>query len=64
MNNELILIICCFVGEANVLQEFEIKDKKKKLRVAGCRCTKGMLKKDAMYRLMRNQDVMHTGKKP
>ncbi|KAG5346639.1 IF2M factor, partial [Acromyrmex charruanus] len=50
------------IGEANVLQEFEITDKKKKVKVAGCRCTKGNLKKNAMYRLMREQKVLFTGK--
>ncbi|XP_018360625.1 PREDICTED: translation initiation factor IF-2, mitochondrial isoform X2 [Trachymyrmex cornetzi] len=50
------------IGEANVLQEFEITDKKKKVKVAGCRCTKGNLKKNAMYRLMREQEVLFTGK--
>ncbi|KAL0124558.1 hypothetical protein PUN28_006419 [Cardiocondyla obscurior] len=50
------------IGEANVLQEFEITDKKKKVNVAGCRCIKGNLKRDAMYRLMRGQTLIHTGK--
>ncbi|TGZ53879.1 mitochondrial translation initiation factor 2 isoform X1 [Temnothorax longispinosus] len=50
------------LGEANVLQEFEITDKKKKIKVAGCRCVKGVLKKDAMYRLMRGQEILYTGK--
>ncbi|XP_018305806.1 mitochondrial translation initiation factor 2 isoform X2 [Mycetomoellerius zeteki] len=50
------------IGEANVLQEFEITDKKKKVKVAGCRCIKGNLKKNAMYRLMREQEVLFAGK--
>ncbi|XP_012540296.1 translation initiation factor IF-2, mitochondrial isoform X2 [Monomorium pharaonis] len=50
------------IGEANVLQEFEITDKKKKVKVAGCRCVKGNLKKDAMYRLIREQEILYTGK--
>ncbi|XP_011167443.1 translation initiation factor IF-2, mitochondrial isoform X1 [Solenopsis invicta] len=50
------------IGEANVLQEFEITDKKKKVKVAGCRCVKGNLKKNAMYRLMREQEILYTGK--
>lgn len=45
-----------------MLQEFEITDKKKKVKVAGCRCVKGILKKDAMYRLMRGQEILYTGK--
>lgn len=51
------------VGEANVLQEFEITEKKKKVKVAGCRCAKGILKRDAMYRLMREQETLYTGKR-
>ncbi|RLU22905.1 hypothetical protein DMN91_005183 [Ooceraea biroi] len=50
------------LGEANVKQEFEIKENKKKVKVAGCRCTKGVLKKNAMYRLIRGQDIVYTGK--
>ncbi|XP_011630963.1 translation initiation factor IF-2, mitochondrial isoform X2 [Pogonomyrmex barbatus] len=50
------------IGEANVLQEFVITDKKKKVKVAGCRCVKGNLKKNALYRLMRQQEVLYTGK--
>ncbi|KAM0728749.1 Translation initiation factor IF-2, mitochondrial [Formica fusca] len=50
------------IGEANVLQEFEITEKKKKVKVAGCRCVKGILKKDAMYRLIREQETLYTGK--
>ncbi|XP_018045855.1 PREDICTED: translation initiation factor IF-2, mitochondrial isoform X2 [Atta colombica] len=50
------------IGEANVLQEFKITDKKKNVKVAGCRCTKGNLKKNAIYRLMREQEVLFTGK--
>ncbi|XP_011140338.2 translation initiation factor IF-2, mitochondrial isoform X2 [Harpegnathos saltator] len=50
------------IGEANVLQEFEITEKKKKVKVAGCRCVKGNLKKAAMYRVIREQEVLYTGK--
>ncbi|XP_070160540.1 mitochondrial translation initiation factor 2 [Polyergus mexicanus] len=50
------------IGEANVLEEFEITEKKKKVKVAGCRCVKGILKKDAMYRLIREQKTLYIGK--
>lgn len=61
---KFILTVCLlfFAGEANVLQEFEINEKKKKVKVAGCRCIKGNLKKTAMYRLIREQETLHTGK--
>ena len=48
-------------GEANVLQMFEVTEGKKKLPVAGCRCTKGVLKKSGRYRLVRGQHVVHEG---
>lgn len=47
------------IGEALVLQEFVIKDKRKKIPVAGCRCSKGLLKKnDVLYKLIRNGNVI------
>lgn len=46
------------VGQANVLQIFEVNDKKKKLTVLGCRCVKGMLKKNFKFKLMRNAEVI------
>ncbi|XP_058455795.1 translation initiation factor IF-2, mitochondrial [Malaya genurostris] len=46
------------IGEANVLQLFEINEGRKKLTVLGCRCVKGMLKKAAKYKLVRNGDVL------
>jgi translation initiation factor IF-2 len=49
------------LGEANVLQEFEITEGKKKVYVAGCRCTKGSLKKTGRYRLHRGQEVIYDG---
>ncbi|RZC40071.1 translation initiation factor IF-2, mitochondrial, partial [Asbolus verrucosus] len=49
------------IGEATVLQQFEINQGRKKVPVAGCRCIKGMLRKTAMYRVIRNEDVLHTG---
>jgi len=61
-NRKFILNFRFLTGEANVLQEFEITDKKKKVKVAGCRCIKGNLKKDAIYRLIREQEVLYTGK--
>lgn len=49
------------LGEANVIEEFIITEGKKKVPVAGCRCTKGMLKRHAQYRLVREVDVIHEG---
>lgn len=49
------------LGEASILQLFEITDGKKKIPVAGCRCTKGVLRKSAMYKLVRGDEVLHIG---
>lgn len=48
-------------GEANVLQIFQINDKRKKLAVMGCRCTKGQLKKSHRFKLIRNETVIYDG---
>ncbi|XP_069672304.1 translation initiation factor IF-2, mitochondrial isoform X2 [Periplaneta americana] len=49
------------LGEANVLQDFEITEGKKKVHVAGCRCTKGILRKSGKYRLQRGQEIIFDG---
>lgn len=49
-------------GTANVLQIFQINDKRKKLAVMGCRCTKGSLKKKLKFKLIRNDEVIYDGK--
>lgn len=41
------------LGEANVLQIFEITEGKREVRVLGCRCVKGQLKKGSRYKLVR-----------
>ncbi|XP_076382983.1 mitochondrial translation initiation factor 2 isoform X2 [Megalopta genalis] len=50
------------LGEANVMQQFQINDKRKKVNVAGCLCTKGVLQKSGMYNLIRNNEIIYTGK--
>ncbi|KAJ3648830.1 hypothetical protein Zmor_020602 [Zophobas morio] len=49
------------VGEATVLQQFEVNQGKKKNPVAGCRCVKGTLRKSAMYKVIRNNSIIHIG---
>lgn len=49
-------------GEANVLEIFQINDKRKKIATLGCRCTKGLLKKNHRFKLMRNGEVIYDGK--
>lgn len=46
------------IGKANVLQEFLVTEKKSKMHVAGCRCSKGSLKRDSLYKLIRNKEVI------
>lgn len=47
------------IGQANVIQEFIIKEpKKKKSHVAGCRCRRGTLQKNSLYKLLRNNQVI------
>jgi len=63
----LINIICSHYfqlskGEANVLEEFLINENKKKVPVAGCRCTSGTLKKAALFKVIRDPDtVIYSG---
>ncbi|XP_063869292.1 LOW QUALITY PROTEIN: translation initiation factor IF-2, mitochondrial-like [Scylla paramamosain] len=49
------------LGEANVLEEFLITEGRKKVPIAGCRCVKGSLKKNALYRVVRGQETVHEG---
>ncbi|XP_075982987.1 mitochondrial translation initiation factor 2 [Anticarsia gemmatalis] len=51
-----------YIGEANVLQEFMVTENKKKVPVAGCRCVKGSLVRNALYRVIRGQEVIYEGK--
>lgn len=50
------------VGEADVLQIFTVTDGKKKVAIAGSRCTKGLLKRSANFRLLRKNQVVFDGK--
>ncbi|CAG9863584.1 unnamed protein product [Phyllotreta striolata] len=49
------------LGEAKVLEIFEINQGRKKVNVAGCRCEKGILKKTGHYRVERNGQIIHEG---
>uniref|UniRef100_A0A182RZ88 Translation initiation factor IF-2, mitochondrial n=1 Tax=Anopheles funestus TaxID=62324 RepID=A0A182RZ88_ANOFN len=46
------------VGEANVLQLFDINEGRRKVTVLGCRCTKGLLKKSLKYKVVRNGELL------
>lgn len=48
-------------GEATVLQQFIINQGKKQIPVAGCKCTKGALKKNGIFKLIRNENIIYTG---
>lgn len=49
------------LGEANVLQNFFINEGRKEIPVAGCRCTKGVLKKSQRFRLLRDGEIIYDG---
>ncbi|KAH9630044.1 hypothetical protein HF086_008014 [Spodoptera exigua] len=46
----------------NDLEQFLVTENKKKVPVAGCRCVKGSLAKNALYRVIRGQEVVFEGK--
>ncbi|XP_006616504.1 translation initiation factor IF-2, mitochondrial [Apis dorsata] len=50
------------LGEAKVLQTFIIKDKNKKVNVAGCHCIKGILLKSGLYHVIRGNENIYSGK--
>ncbi|CAB3375148.1 Hypothetical predicted protein [Cloeon dipterum] len=50
------------IGEANVLQFFEVTVGKTKVGVAGSRCTKGLLKRASQARVLRSGEVIYEGK--
>ncbi|XP_059058284.1 translation initiation factor IF-2, mitochondrial-like, partial [Achroia grisella] len=50
------------LGEANVLQLFQVTEGKRKVPVAGCRCVKGNLHRNALYRVIRELQVVYEGK--
>lgn len=49
------------LGEAIVLQQFDINEGRRKVPVAGCRCIKGSLKKIGLYKLVRGEEVLYNG---
>lgn len=51
-----------FKGQAEVLQQFLINVGKKKIPVAGCKCTRGVLKKNALCKIIRSGKVLYNGK--
>ena len=50
------------IGQAHIIKEFEINVKRKKVKVIGCRCEKGTLKKSALFKVFRDGEVIYTGK--
>ncbi|EDV29141.1 uncharacterized protein TRIADDRAFT_20009 [Trichoplax adhaerens] len=51
-----------FVGEANVLQIFDIGvSNRKTVQVAGCRILEGALQRNAVFRVSRNSEVVYEG---
>ncbi|XP_034249343.1 translation initiation factor IF-2, mitochondrial isoform X2 [Thrips palmi] len=50
------------LGEADVIQQFNINEKRKKIVVAGLRVTKGEIVKSEKVKLVREQEVLYEGK--
>lgn len=50
------------LGEAEVGEIFEINVKKGTLKIAGCRVTNGTIRRSEKIRVLRNGEVMYTGK--
>lgn len=49
------------MGEAEVLQQFEINKGRKLVPVAGSRCISGILKRNALFRVERSGIIIHEG---
>ena len=49
------------LGEADIGKIFEINEKRKKLKVAGCKITNGTISKAQKIRVSRNGEVVYTG---
>lgn len=49
------------LGRATVLKQFDINEGRKKVPVAGCRCTDGVLKRSALFRVIRNGEIIYDG---
>lgn len=49
-------------GEADVIQQFDITEKRKKIVVAGLRVTKGEIVKSENVKLIRDHKVLYEGK--
>lgn len=49
------------VGEADVLQVFQVKEGKKKVTVGGCKCSKGRLFSKNLFQVIRNEDIIFKG---
>ena len=59
--SSLLIVYILFSGEANVLQLFIVTEGKKKVPIAGCRCTSGMLMKKQRFRLIRDDEILYDG---
>lgn len=49
------------IGQANILEVFQVTVNKKKTFIAGCRCTKGSLQKNCRFKIVRGEEVIFDG---
>lgn len=49
------------IGRAVVIQEFVYREHKRKIHIAGCRCSRGVLRSDSLYKLLRNNELLGEG---
>jgi len=50
-----------YVGQAIVQEKFSVTVDKKKVFVAGCKCLKGTLLKNKLYKLVRDRETLIEG---
>lgn len=53
-------LLAC-IGEAVVQQLFSVSQGSRKVPVVGCRCTKGLLHRKKLFKVIRNDAVLYSG---
>jgi hypothetical protein len=53
-------LLAC-IGEAVVQQLFSVSQGSRKVPVVGCRCTKGLLHRKKLFKVIRNDAILYSG---